>query len=359
MKLRPLKFAINLLLVLFSLNHLQGLCAENSTSPKLTTIRIAQQPQRWSLPWYVAAEKGWWKEIGLQPEMSIFSSGAPEIAAGASDSWDVGGAGNIPSVLGASRYGLQTIAIGDSESAINAIIATKDKADQYIKNPALIKGKTIPVTSNSTGQWAAIACLEKKFGLKPEEYTFVNLAPPEINAAVSSGNFDISGAWAPNTYVLQSTIGAKVICTGKDAGISITSNLFVTPKFAKEHPDLVAKFLAVYLRAVAWERAHPAEAEKYLAAFYKSVGVDIAPQFLAKELADRPSYTLAEELALFKKNPNGKSTISDWWSQVSEFMVKSGIIKTEPAFATSVTDKFLLMIQNDPKLKAFANKTSD
>src|SRR5690606_22596500 len=101
-------------------------------------IRIAPQPQRWGLEWYIATQKGWWKQVGLDPVMSTFSPGAPEIAAGASGSWDVGGAGNIPSVLGASRYGLQTIGLADGEAAIISIMATKDKADAYAKNPALL-----------------------------------------------------------------------------------------------------------------------------------------------------------------------------------------------------------------------------
>lgn len=326
---------------------------------KPVKIRIAQQPQRWGLEWYIATEKGWWKQVGLEPTMSTFSSGAPEIAAGASGSWDVGGAGNIPSVLGAARYGLQTIGLADGEAAIISIMATKDKADAYLKNPALMKGKTIPVTTNSTGHWGAAVCLEKKFGLKPDDYRFVNLSPSEINAAVNSGRYDVAQVWAPNTYILESTIGAKVICTGADVGLPITSNLFATPDFAKSNPEAVAKFLAVYLRAVAWQRAHPKEAEEYLGAFFKTVGVNIPPQYLGRELRDRPAYTLAEQLKIFEGSATGKSKMADWWEQVGKFMESVGVVRKIPAFKDHVTDKYLLMIQNDPKLKAFAESTAD
>lgn len=322
-------------------------------------LRVSQQPQRWALAWYVAGKKGWWEKVGLQATMATFASGAPQVAAGAAGSWDVGAAGSIPSVLGGSRYKLLTIAIADEEAAINTIMATKDKADEYSKNHALLKGKTIPVPFNSTGHWGAKICMEKKFGLAPSDYTFVNLSPSEINAAISSGRYDVTEAWAPNTYQLEATIGARVICNGKDVGLPITSNLFANPQFAKEHPDIVAKFLAVYLRAIAWERAHPKEAEQYLGEFYKSNGVNIPEKYLAQEMHDRPAFTLQEQLKMLKGSESGTSEVAKWMDQVAEFMKSVGTLTKVPEAKDYVTDKFLLMVANDPTLKKFAEDSSD
>lgn len=322
-------------------------------SENLFTIRIGQQPQRWGLEWYIASEKGWWKEVGLNPVMSTFASGALEIAAGSSGSWDVGGAGNIPSLLGASKYGLQTIGIADGEAAIITVMATKDKADEYLKNPALLKGKTIPVTTNSTGQWGAAECLAKKFGLKPDEYRFVNLSPPDINAAVMSGKYDVSSVWAPNTYILEEAIGAKVICTGADLKMPIHSYLFTTSAFAKKNPEMVAKFLAVYLRAVAWEKVHPKETEAYLKAFFGTVGVKFPDKYLAQELRDRPAFDFAEQMKIFENSSTGTSEIDKWWNEVGQFMKSVGVINKIPNPKDVVTDKYLQMIQSDSKLSAF------
>lgn len=322
-------------------------------------LRVSQQPQRWALEWYIASKKGWWEQLGLQPTMATFASGAPQVAAGAAGSWDVGGAGSIPSVLGGARYKLQTIALADEEAAIITIMATKDKADGYLKDHSLVKGKTIPVPLNSTGHWGAAVCLEKKFGLKPTEWQFVNLSPPEINAAISSGRYDITEAWAPNTYQLEATIGARVICTGKEMGLPITSNVFANPTFAKEHPDIVAKFLAVYLRAIAWERAHPKESEQYLGEFFKSQGVNIPDKYLAQELHDRPAFTLQEQLKVFKGSEQGTSEVGKWLNQVAEFMKSVETLNKIPDQRDYVTDKFLLMIERDPTLKKFAENSGD
>jgi ABC-type nitrate/sulfonate/bicarbonate transport systems, periplasmic components len=325
--------------------------SSQSRDSELFTIRVSHQPQRWALPWFIATEKGWWKELGLNPEISIFASGAPQIAAGASDSWDAGGAGNIPSVLGAARYGLTTIAIANSEEKIITLTATKEAADGYLKNPASLKGKTIPVPTNSTGHWGAVVCMEKKFGLKEGDYRLLNLSPPEINAAMSSGRYDVAQVWAPNTYLLDNTMGAKPICTGDEVGLNITSNVFVNPKFAKEHPEETAKFLAIYLRGVAWEHAHPEEAKVMLGKFFKSAGVNVPEAYWGTELASRPNYTLDEQLK--RMSGGDDSWMGRSWKAVADFMVSVGVARRAPDFQDNATDKFLKMIAADPKLKAF------
>jgi sulfonate transport system substrate-binding protein len=322
--------------------------------PAMTSVRTAYQPGRWWLEVYIGEQKGWFKKMGLSITGSSFSNGAVEIAAGASGSWDIGGAGNIPAVLGAVRYGLQSIALADREELVNTVMALPDKAEDYLKNPLLLKGKIIPITTNSTGHWTAVACLTKKFHLATGDWQFVNLAPPEINAAMSSGRYDVAEVWAPHIYVLESTINAKIICTAKDVGLTITSNIFVTPTFAKEQPDAVAKFLAVYLHAVAWERKHSVEAEKYLSDFYHAGGVQIPDTALSQELRNRPAFDLSEQLSVMKRNTNGTSEFDDWMVQSSEFMKSVGMITNVPDPKSYITDKFILMIENDPQLRTFA-----
>ena len=69
-----------------------------------TPIKISYQPAvYWALPFYVAAEKGWYAEAGLKPEFSTFPAGVPQIAASAAKSWDVGGTGSVPATLGSKR----------------------------------------------------------------------------------------------------------------------------------------------------------------------------------------------------------------------------------------------------------------
>ena len=335
------------------------LSAGSISAATLTPVRTGYQPGRWWVEVYIAQQKGWFTKMGLDVTGSSFTSGAVEIAAGASGSWDIAGSGNIPSVLGAARYGLQSIGIADLEDASTALLALPKQADDYLKNPALLKGKVIPVTTNSSSHWVATACLEKKFHLAPGDWQFLNLSPPEIDSALSSNKYDVAAIWAPYIYVLESTINAKVICTGRDVGAFLTSNLLVQPSFAQAHPDVVARFLAVYEHAVAWERLHPKETEKYLLEFYRSRGVQMPGSDIAQELRLRPAFNLAQQLSAMRRPAGGNSQFDDWMTQTAEFEKSVGMIQSVPDVKSYVTDKFMQMVQDDPQLRSFAQDGRD
>src|SRR5437868_14394122 len=143
-------------------------------------MKVSYQPALyWSLPYYVATERGWWAELGRKPPFSTFPAGVPQIAASAAKSWDVGGTGSVPAVLGAARYNLLTIGITNDESQGNALLASQAKADAFVKNPQSMKGQTIVLTANSTGDYAVQSCLGK-WGLKKADVQIKSMGQAEI-----------------------------------------------------------------------------------------------------------------------------------------------------------------------------------
>lgn len=321
----------------------------------LTEIKVSYQPALyWSLPYYVATEKGWWAEVGLKPEFSTFPAGVPQIAASASKSWDVGGTGSVPAVLGAVRYNLLTIGLTNDESVGNALMASGAKADSFMKNPQSIRGQTIVLTANSTGDFAVQSCLAK-WGLKKADVTIKSMGQAEIISAMSSNNADLGGLWAPNIYTLEEKMGAKVICSGKDAGAFVPGALVVRADYAKEQPQNVAKYLAVYLRTWKWMNAHRTEAIAMMKKFYEIGGVTISEASMRKEFDTRPVFDLAGQLKILNQ-ANGPSDVDKWMTQIGEFIKGTGAIPEVPAASRYITDEYMKMVERDPKLKAFANK---
>jgi ABC-type nitrate/sulfonate/bicarbonate transport system substrate-binding protein len=322
---------------------------------QLTEINVSYQPALyWSLPFYAAAEKGWWAELGLKPNFSTFPAGAPQVAASASKSWDVGGTGSVPAVLGAARYNLLTIGITNDESAGNALLATAGTAAGFMKNPQSVKGQTIVLTANSTGDYAVQACLAK-WGLKKSDVTIKSMGQSEIIAAMSSNNAELGGLWAPNIYTMEEKAGAKVICSGKDAGVAVPGALVARADYAKEHPQNVAKFLAVYLRAWKWLNAHRAEAIAMMKKFYEVGGVTISKASMEKEFDTRPTFDLAGQLRIMDRS-KGPSEVDRWMTQIAEFMKSTGTLPEAPKASSYVTDEYMRMVEKDPKLRAFANR---
>jgi ABC-type nitrate/sulfonate/bicarbonate transport system substrate-binding protein len=315
------------------------------------TVRVSYQPLAWALPFYIASERGYWKNVGLEPEFSVFPAGPQQIAA--AQSWDLGGTGGPPAVLGSVRIGLLTIAVATDESAVTATVTRADAADEILKNPASLKGKQLLVTTNSTGEFSALACL-KKFGLTRDDMQIVNLAPAQLISAFSNGNGTLAASWAPFIYVLQDKAGAKEICNGQQADAFVTSNFIVNPDYAKDHPETVAKALAVYLRAIAWERNHRDQALAYLRQFNEKNGVSLSQHFIEIDYDHRKTFMLSEELKIYDRG-GGPAIVDKWSNDLAAYLVGTGTLKAVPDAKTYLDDRFLKMIDNDPKLKSFAS----
>jgi NitT/TauT family transport system substrate-binding protein len=329
--------------------------AAPSQSQAQAKIGVSYQPSLyWALPWHYATVKGWWKEVGLTPEFSTFPAGAPQIAASAAKSWDVGGTGSVPAVLGAVRFNILTIGITNDESKANAMMVRGDKFDAIKADPKSLKGQRLLLTTNSTADFAARKCLAK-FGLASNDMQFVNLGQAQIVTAITSNNGDVAGVWAPNTYTLEDRANAKYLCSGADAGAIVPGALIVRADFAKERPEDVAKFLAVYLRGWSWAKANMAEAQKLALDFYKQGGLEATAKAMEQEFALRPTFALDEQLKLMARG-SGASTVDGWFSEIGKFMTEVGTIPASPEAKSYLTDDFLKRVAADPKLKAFATE---
>ena len=142
------------------------------------------------------------------PGFSVFPAGAPQVAAAQAKSWDVGGTGSVPAVLGAARSGLLTIGITNDESKANVLMVRGEKFAAFKANPQSLKGQRILLTTNSTGDYSVRNCL-RKYGVAFSDVQFVNLGQAQIISAIISNNGDVAGIWAPNNYTLEEKAGAK------------------------------------------------------------------------------------------------------------------------------------------------------
>ena len=331
--------------------------AGGAQAQQLTEIKVSYQPALyWALPFYIATEKGWWAEVGLKPEFTTFPAGVPQIAASASKSWDVGGTGSVPAILGQVRFGIKTVGLTNDESAANALLASKATADRFAKSPASIKGQTIVLTSNSTGDYAVQSCL-KKWGIAKSDVTIKNMGQAEIISAMSSGNADLGGLWAPNTYTLEEKAGGRVLCSGKESGAVVPGALIARGDYAQEHPENVAKFLAVYLRAWSWANAHQPEAIAMMKTFYEQGGVTISEGSMKKEFDTRPTFNLTQQLQAMDRS-KGASPVDGWFTAIGEFMRGTGAIAGVPKPGDYITDAYMKRVAADPKLREFANKAN-
>ena len=151
-------------------------------------------------------------------------------------------------------------------------------------------------------------------------------------------------------------MGAEVICSGKDAGVMVPGALIARRDFAKQNPEAVQKFIAVYLRAVAFQKANKPEFTSYLRKFFEVNGIKLKDSYLATEM-ERPIFTLDEQLKLLSR-ANGKSTADGAFEALSGYLKSVGTITEVPDPKGFISDEYLKAVDANPTLKAFANKTN-
>lgn len=309
----------------------------------LATIRVSYQPNNyWALPFFVATEKNLWAEEGLKPEFSTFPSGAPQVTAGATDAWDVGGTGSAPALAGAARYGLLTIGITNDESVTNAVMIRGDARKTWLKDPARdIKGKTVLVTTTSTGEYVLLSYL-KTLGLTKNDVKIVPMDQSLIVSSFAGTTGDLFVTWAPNTYTVLSR-GGEMLANGRTVGVTVPGSLVATPKFAKEKPELVAKFLRVYFRALEWSMVNREEAVDMLARFNEQGGVVLDKKYFNDEFQLRPIWTIPGRLSLMARWKGTPSIADGWYSAVGDYFVSAGTLKEKPDPKSFITDTFMRM----------------
>ena len=321
---------------------------------ELTPINLSYQPALyWALPFYLATEFGWWAEVGLDPSFTTFPAGAPQIAAAQANDWDVGGTGSVPAVLGAARFGLQTIGITNDESAGNALMATNDAIEGFREDPSSIAGERILLTTNSTVDYATQRCLEQ-WGLSQSDVEYINLGQAQVITGIIAGEARLAGVWAPNTYTLQERADSDYLCSGADAEAIVPGALVVRPDFAQESPELVARVLAAFLRGVVWAKENPEEARRHLVDFYSDGGVEISDAAVNAEFDLRPTFSLEEQVALMDRS-DGESEVDQWLTAIGDFMTSVGTTDSTPAAGDYINSDFMQMVMDDPELRAFAN----
>jgi ABC-type nitrate/sulfonate/bicarbonate transport system substrate-binding protein len=347
-----------ILLTLVGLAVLVG-CSSSSPSPsaKETVIKVSHQPYIHGLPTYMAMQKGWDKAEGLNIDFQLYMSGPPQNEALASNTWEVGAEGSPPAMLAAIRYGAYIIAVADDQSQINNLWVRPNSPILKVKgfnpkypdiygSPQTFKGKTILLTTASTGHYAVLATL-RALGVNEQEVKLVHMEPQQILPAFEAGQGDIAQLWSPFDYAADKK-GFKEISCGKWAGVAMPGMVVASKKAFEENPDKVAKWLKLYLRGNDAIKADPKESAKLLGAFSKAYGLTMDDKDLAEEMVRRPVYSGKEQLALFAKKDGASSQVEQWMSNIADFFVQQGRLspadKDKLLKGNLINDKILKMV---------------
>ena len=227
------------------------------------------------------------KELGateIKPQ--IFNAGPAEIEALNAGSIDIGWIGPSPAINGFTKSeGKSLKIIGGSASGGVKLVVNPDK----ITSLDDLKGKKIATPQLGNTQDVALLNYLSTKGLKVDASTGAgdvsvvrtdNKVTPD---AYKSGAID--GAWVPEpTASKLVTLGAKVLLNEKSLWPDnkfVITNIIVSQKFLKEHPDVVEAVLRGSVNTNTWIKANPDKAKASAnAAIKEAAGNALDPAIL-------------------------------------------------------------------------------
>ena len=91
--------------------------------------------------------------------------------------------------------------------------------------------------------------------------------------------------------------------------------------------------------------------------FYAQGGVEISDQGMESEFAERPVFSLDEQIKNMDRSA-GKSKVDTWLGSIGDFMKAVGTIPEVPDSKSFIDDTYMKQVAADPALKAMATKSN-
>jgi taurine transport system substrate-binding protein len=216
------------------------------------------------IPAYIAVQKGFFKEQGLNVEFKSFPTSSARMTALAAGAVDFGSTGAISaiSLMASGDKSFTLFGAPDVYTGQEGIVASKD-----INNLEDLKGKKVAVPFSSSSHVMLVDLLKQK-GLDPQkDVKIINMSGDDILSSFTNGQIDAAAIWSPAFQKIQTVQGAHVIAKDTDTTIYKNYNfntgpdvLVISNKFVKENPDTTKKLLTGYFNAIKWMRDNPGEA---------------------------------------------------------------------------------------------------
>jgi sulfonate transport system substrate-binding protein len=198
--------------------------------------------------------------LGFRVEWLEFAAGPQQLEALGANALDIAATAESPAIFSqaAGTPLVYLASIPPSGKAVSLLVPTTSSASTMRD----LKGKKVAFQKASIGHYLLVKALTQ-VGLTLEDVTSVFLSPPDANAAFSQNQVDAWIVWEPFvTRTVQSGAG-RVLFDGE--GLRDSCNFLTTSRrFATEHADVLAIFLAELQKAEAWSRDHPREMAELL-----------------------------------------------------------------------------------------------
>jgi NitT/TauT family transport system substrate-binding protein len=222
--------------------------ADELLKAKVGVLRLSS-----SAPVFIAQDKGYFRDAGLDVELKFFDAGQPIAVATASGDIDFGITAFTAGLYNLAGKGTLKVIGGMSrEKAGYPLIGYFASNNAYaagLRTPRDLAGKRIAVTQTGSSFHYSLGLLADKYGLKLGDMKVLPMQSLSNAAAALKGEtIDAALLPAPTARKLLDEGGAKLLGWVGDETPWQLGAVFASPK-TLTHPALVTKLLAALVRA--------------------------------------------------------------------------------------------------------------
>jgi NitT/TauT family transport system substrate-binding protein len=267
----------------------------------------------------IGAQKGWFKEAGVEVELLWFEYGPSMEAftAGKCDAVTVTNGDALVTGAGGARN--IAVVITDYSNGNDMIVARPG-----IRSLADLKGKKVGIEIGFVEHLLLLNGL-KKAGLSESDVELVPTPTNQTPQVLASGQVDAIGAWQPNSgEALKAVAGSKPVYTSADEPGLIYDAVVVSPQSLAQRRDDWVKFVKVWDRIAAY-LADPKTRDDGIAIMAARAGVD--PKEYAAFMPGTHFLSLADGLKVLSAKTAGFDSVVGSSAIANEFNVKNQVYK--------------------------------
>jgi NitT/TauT family transport system substrate-binding protein len=236
-------------------------------------VSVGVFPVSSSLPYFVALERGFFKEQNIEPEMTKLMGGPPNVAAMMTNQIEVSAVLVTLEGLNADvkKPGVAMYISMNSQTKVW-------KMEQFVVRNGLkaetiadLKGAKLMSAPGPANLNTAKAILAN--GLKDGDYTIDQLDMGQHVNAMTAGTFDGGYTLEPNASMMIKAGVARSLETGviskyilgDEKADAYAAGCAMTTDFIQKRPEVAKRFAAAWAKAIDFINKNPDEARKYLA----------------------------------------------------------------------------------------------
>lgn len=295
-------------------------------------VKVGMFPVSSSLPFYVALDLGYFKEVNIEPEVTRLMGGPPNVAALITNQIEVSAVLVTLEGLNANirKPGAAIYVAMHSQNTEYKMEQFVAGANSGVKTLADFKGKKLLSSPGPANLNTAKGVLAK-IGLKDGDYTIDQLDQGQHVGAIKAGTFDGGYTLEPSATIIQRTgagytVEAGVIAKyilGDEKGNAYAAGCAFSTEFINARPDVAKRFAAAWSKAIDYIRANPAAARKHLAknTLTPEDLVDVVPML---------GYTMVKDMT--PKQRGELQTFADFGNQIGVVPEKIDVMKFTKSF---------------------------